>query len=87
MSPEDEAEIKSFVKERDEVLLSLDIDRLISFHAKYNPTSKGFSSREVVEASMHKARTGAKSLPLEARYLSKRWLSERNMSSLDDGDL
>ena len=87
MSPEVEAEIKAFVKERDEMLIAGDIDRMMAFHAKHNPGRTPFPNREVAEISLHKARTGALSLPIEVRLESKRWLSERGYRSLDDGDL
>jgi hypothetical protein len=82
-----EAKIKAFVAERDEMLLECDIDRMKAFHAKYNPNTKPFSNDEVAWLSLHKARTGAKSLPLEARLQSYNWLKERGFSSLDDGEL
>jgi len=84
MSVDDE--IEQFVKERDEVLLSGDLLRLRAFHAKHNPDSKS-PSDELLEVGLHKSRTAAKSLPVEARLLSKRWLREHGYSSLDDGDL
>ena len=87
ITPEVEAEIKAFVAERDEMLMACDIDRMLAFHAKHSPNGPSFSSREVAEISLHKARTGAKSLPIEARKLSKQWLSERGYTSLDDGEL
>lgn len=82
-----EAEIKAFVKERDEMLCACDIDRMIAFHDKYNPSSPPFPNREIAESALHKARTAAKSLPVEHRTSSKRWLSLRGMRSMDDGDL
>jgi hypothetical protein len=87
MTPELKAEIRAFVKERDEMLMAGDIDRLIAFHEKHNPGIRAFSSREVAEISMHKARTGAKTLPMEYRAASKAWLAERGYTSLDDGDI
>lgn len=87
MTPEIEAEIKAFNAERDEMLLACDVDRMIAFHTKWNPGVRQFSSRAVAEVVLHKARTGAKSLPIEARKLSKQWLAVRELSSLDDGDL
>lgn len=87
MTPELEAEIKAFVKERDTMLLACDIDQMLSFHAKHNPNAPEFRDRDTVEAAIHKARTGALSLPIEARLESKRWLNQRGMSSLDSGDL
>ncbi len=87
LSEADRAEIAAFVKERDEMLMALDIDRMMAFHEKHNPGIRRFSSREVAEISLHKARTAARSLPIEARQLSKQWLTERGYTSMDDGDL
>lgn len=87
MSPEVEAEIKAFVKERDDMLMSGDIDQVIAFHEKHNPGVRAFPNREVAEISMHKARTGARSLPMVFRLESKKWLDERGYTSLDDGEL
>lgn len=87
MTPEAEAEIKAFVKERDEMLMAGDIDRLIAFHEKHNPGIRAFSNRDVAEISLHKARTGALSLPFVFRIESKKWLSERGYTSMDDGEL
>lgn len=87
MSPEVEAEIKAFVQERDEMLMAGDIDRLIAFHEKHNPGVRAFPNREVAEISLHKARTGAKSLPMSYRVKSLKWLTERGYTSLDDGDI
>lgn len=86
MNPQDKLEIAAFVKERNEVLLAGDVDRLIAFHSKHNPGAV-FSSREVAEIAMHKARTACTGLPMEARLESKRWLRERSYGSFDDGDL
>lgn len=80
-------DLRAFLKERDEVLMSLDVDRVMAFHAKHNPGSDVHNDREAAEVGMHKARTACLSLPREARMLSKRWLSERGYKSMDDGDL
>ena len=79
-------EIAAFVKERNEVLLSGDIDRCSAFLTKHNP---GFSpsTRLVAEIMMHKARMAVLSLPIEARKESKKWLTDRGYFSFDDGDL
>lgn len=84
-----EEDIKKFVAERDEVLLSGDLERVLAFHKKHNPslTSVVPPDKTILEASMHKARTAAKSLPIEARKVSKAWLLEHGFTSLDDGDL
>lgn len=83
-----EAEIKAFVKERDEMLLACDVDRCIAFHEKHNPGLK-FPSRAIAEAAMHKARTAVKTLPKAERKKSKQWLKDHNMDTMpmDDGDL
>lgn len=88
MNPLIEAEIKAFVKERDEMLLACDVDRCIAFHKKHNPGIK-IHSRELAEVAMHKARTAAKTLPKAERKKSKQWLREHNMDTmpLGDGDL
>lgn len=78
--------IVAYLKERDEVLMSGNIDRLIAFQNKHNPSSP-FRNREIAEVSLHKSRTAVQSLPMEYRLASKRWLSERGYHSLDDGDL
>lgn len=48
-------EIKQFVEERNEMLRSLDVDKAIAFHKKYNPNSVP-SQPNVMEISIHKAR-------------------------------
>lgn len=87
MTSQQKDEIAEFVKERDAILLSLDVDRMIAFHEKHNPGIGAPSNRNVCLISMHKARTAAKTLPMEARRLSRDWLTERGFTSLDDGDL
>jgi len=82
-----EEQIKAFVKERDEMLLTNDIDKMLEFHKKHNPHIPPPSSREVAEISLHKARTAARSLPIEERRKSKYWLTARGYNSLDEGDL
>jgi hypothetical protein len=77
------AEIKAFVKERDEMLLANDVERCHAFHAKHNPSQPKMPDH-ICQIAIHKARTAAKSLPKEARLESKRWLLERNYTSLDD---
>ena len=78
--------IKAFVAERDAVLIEGNLEGLRAFSVKHNP---GFEipPDDILEVSLHKARTGAKSLPLALRQASKKWLLERGSSSLDDGDL
>jgi hypothetical protein len=79
--------IKDFVKERDEMLMACDVEKMKAFHAKHNPHVRPSPSDDVAWLSLHKARTGAKSLPMEARVYSYNWLKARGSSSLDDGDV
>lgn len=79
------AEIKAFVAERDTVLASGDVDAMIAFMEKHKPHIQ--TSRENAEVAMHKARTGAKSLPIAKRLESYLWLNARGLASMDDGDL
>jgi len=76
-----------FLKEREAMLLAGDLDRLMQFHVKWNPGSAPYSSREIAEVALHKARTGVKSLPMSMRKSSKQWLIERGYHSFDDGDI
>lgn len=81
---------EAFCKERDEVLLSGDLDRVIEFQKKYNPRLSEVIdsfSREKQEAGMHKAITAMPSLPRSHRMKSKHWLVEHGYQSWDDGDL
>jgi len=86
MTPEVEAEIKAFVAERDALFIEGDLEKMKAFHRKYNPNIS-LPSDDVFENGFHKARTAAKSLPMEVRKVSKAWLLERGFTSWDDGDL
>ena len=78
-------DIAEYVRKRDAILLALDIDGMIELMREHG--SPVPSSREVAELTMHKARTAATSLPIEARRASKAWLILRGYSALDDGDV
>jgi hypothetical protein len=73
--------METFVKERNEMLLSGDIARAKAFHQKHNP-GVPLPPDDVVEIGLHKARTAALSLPQIERDISRRWLAERGYSSL-----
>lgn len=81
-----EKELVGFLAERDAMLLACDVDRAIAFWRKWSPEYEP-SSRFVAEIAIHKARTAVKTLPLDARRESKRWLLERGFESADDGDV
>ena len=77
-------EIKQFTKERDEALLSMDKDRILAHMRKWGvPVPR----EGIFWLAVHKARTGATSLPMFERAASKRWLIVHGMHSLDDGDV
>ncbi len=78
-----ENSIEAFVAERDAVLLSGDVQKLREWYAKMNPGLRP-PPTEVMEVSMHKARTGALSLPDAEREASKKWLLERGYSHFAD---
>lgn len=87
MNAEDEKMVADFVRERNEALITLDVDKVIAFHNKWNPDSQLNISRENSEIGMHKAITAVSNLPREIRMNSKRWLSERGYKSLDEGKI
>lgn len=76
---------KAFVIERDLVLMRGDLDEVEAFLKRHS--GRVPSSREALEITLHKARAAATTLPMELRSLSKRWLTERGYTSLDDGDV
>lgn len=75
-----------FNKDREEMLLSLDVDKMRAFCTKYGVPLPS-NDPTVLLGSIHKARTALKTLPREERIKSKAWLEERGWHSLDDGDL
>ena len=76
-----------FLKDRDEALLSLDEQKIRDYMDKYNIQIEWSGIPEVFWRAVHKSRTAAKSLPMEARSLSKKWLIEHGSKPLDDGDV
>lgn len=80
-------DIKAFIKERDEVLISGDITKMMEFHNRYHPELEPMKDPEIAEVALHKSRTAVTSLPIEMRRASKAWLMENGYQSMDDGDL
>ncbi len=80
------SELQQFLAERNEALESLDETRIRDFHRRWN--GKDMPDDPIVFwGSIHKAITCIKSLPLELRQASKRYLDEHHLRSHDDGDL
>jgi hypothetical protein len=78
------SDVKAYLKYRDEVLLSGDVERVI----KLLKESYGAApTHAAAERAMHQAITAALSLPMEHRIKSKKWLSDRGLDSWDDGDI
>ncbi len=78
-------DFEQFKADQRAAFLSLDLAQIRAFLAKYGEQPP--KSDVVLLAGIHKARTALKTLPMEARIESKQWLTERGMSSLDDGDV
>ena len=72
--------VRNFVRARDKALLSGDLDVVMAFWRKYYPNIKP-PEREVLEIAMHKARSAAIALPIEARRASRDWLVKRGYAS------
>jgi hypothetical protein len=79
-------DIDAFLIERKHVLLSMNESEIRAFFLKYNGIEIS-SSKAVFWTSVHKARTGDKTLPMFERAASKEWLLRRGMSAMDDGDV
>lgn len=86
MTPEIEAEINRFNMERNAAFLTLNEKTIRDHQLKWGGQNLP-QDMNVFWASVHKAITSIKSLPLEFRKASKKYLDERKLQSLDDGDL
>lgn len=85
MATLDGFDLPQFLKDRDAALLSLDRATIVAFQQKYGAPTHPVE--EVFWASVHKARTAVRTLPIEARQESKRWLLEHGYRSEDDGEV
>lgn len=77
---------KEYEKERDAVLLEMDLDKVIAFQQRTNPGYE-IPPRDLCEIGMHKARSALTTLPIKERAYSKKWLLDRGFKSHDDGDV
>jgi hypothetical protein len=78
-------DLKKFREERKVALLSMDEKTIRKFMLEYDVALP--EDEAVFWAAVHKTRTACKDLPMEARTLSKKWLHQRCLESLDDGDV
>lgn len=76
---------KLYVKQRDAMLLKGSIIEMQAFMMAHGMRLP--SCDEAAWISLHKAITGAQTLPIDYRRKSKAWLEERGYHSLDHGDL
>lgn len=84
----EQAAFAQFAVERNAALLSLDKEKILAYGQKWGVNfAKVPGDEEGFWASVHKARTAIPALPMAARVLSKRWLAERGMAGMDDGDV
>ena len=78
--------VQEFNEERNAVLLTGDVEQFRAFGCR-NGHKWETASHEILEISMHQARTAIVALPRSNRQESWRWLTERGLETLDDGDL
>jgi hypothetical protein len=77
--------LKDFIARRNRILYRGNLEELRSFlKANKLPCPR---SKQTLEITFHKSVTAAVGLPKEYRQISKNWLTQRGMRSLDDGDL
>ena len=78
-------DIDEFTKDRDAALLSMSKKRIERYAQAYGVEFP--SDKSLFWVMIHKARTGATSLPMVERAASKFWLTHFGYESLDDGDV
>lgn len=76
MSPEDREFVRVMVADRDEALGSLDEAKIRAYAAKYGEAASMSDDPLVFWGGVHFARTNIRTLPMEQRTLSKRWLRD-----------
>jgi hypothetical protein len=60
---------------------------LSSASSNGQPARASFFTTSCAGNTMHKCITAVRSLPMELRLKSRRWLEERGLEALDDGDV
>ncbi len=78
-------DIKQFLKDRDAALLSVDENTIWNFANKYGVNMP--KEPVLFWITVHKARTGARSLPMVERVASKIALHSLGFHSLDEGEV
>lgn len=75
--------IKEWLKERNEVVRSLDIEKMKAFLKKYDPAAE-LPPDEVLEITMRKALYNTFGAPIEERQAAAKWLSDRGYNTSAD---
>ena len=78
--------VEQFRRDRDEALASLDEERIREFFRKYNAGSLSRRPAMFWE-TVHRYITAIRSLPTELRVASKKWLTDRGLEPMDNGEL
>jgi hypothetical protein len=76
---------EQFLVDRKAALLSMDKATIVAYMQKY--AVRPPTDDETFWRGIHKARTAARDLPMEARQESKRWLLAHGSQPMDDGEV
>jgi len=74
-----EKDIKEFIKDRNEAILSLDKEKIKAYQRKYNIPTRD-EDEDIFWIAVHKSVTVIQSAPDILRQQSIRWLTERGFS-------
>jgi hypothetical protein len=80
-----QTQLKQFISDRYEALMSMDKDKILAFARKYNLRFIPVED-ETFWIAVHKARSGAGDLPFEERFKSHKFLVDLGFESWYDGD-
>ena len=78
-------DLKDYIRKRNAILVAFDVDKMLEFMRQNGKAVP--QDRDVAIIMMHLARTNVATLPMEIRRVSKRWIRERGIASLDNGDV
>lgn len=81
-------QMKQFIKDRDEAILSLDKDKIMEYLRKYNMEGSKPEEEIIFWAGTHKAVLGIRSATDEQKEYSRKWLRENGFKTdLDYGHM
>lgn len=79
-------DMEAFKRDREQALLSMDEQTIRAYLYHYNGNA-GPTDSTVFWCGIHKARTALRTLPMDERSKSKRWLLARGFRPEDDGEV